>query len=251
MTCELRVPVGWTEREDHNLRNAASQQNEQRLSKGTGSYQVWNEVGGCSFSDAEPTCRSMLEEMVPLSRSVSLDHSAWIDLDNVQLIDAVGRHGRKWHVILERRARQALEGGSTPSHPTDLPDQPTQSRVSYCSGTGTPNTPGVFNLPSTPDPELAVQAWTVDGSRDVVMGNEYLVTTPDTLIIDEGHRHHPSPGNPIQPPWTGWSLVFGAMGTEYPRTSSTMFLEQLESEVINRLISVLVESNASAKMRLF
>lgn len=149
----------------------------------------------------------------------------------------------------------------------------------------------MFNIPSTPDPEPNIQPWTVYGSRDVVMGEEYFGITPDTLIVDDGQKYHVSPWqsttastcSSIADPWSygqfqltpeghleqllqnvaypfdqtrDWSSTGSAdmyhtlKGTQSSH-SSTMVLEDLEPDIINKVISVLIESKGEVKMRLF
>lgn len=122
------------------------------------------------------------------------------------------------------------------------------------------------------------------------MGEEYSDMTPDTLIIDEGQKSLSCPwqsnsvsmNSSVPNSWNygqlqamrgdrvehllqnadspfdqtkNWSSTESpAMyqtpnETEYRRTS-TMVLEHLEPETINKLISVLVESKGPVKMRL-
>ena len=123
------------------------------------------------------------------------------------------------------------------------------------------------------------------------MSEECFRLTPYTLITNEGQKHLASPWlsnstsmysaatdpwsyfqpqsiteshlEPLLPnaesPFDQTINLSGTEGsnvypvpkeTEYPRTG-TMVLEHLEPEIVNKLISVLVESKGPVKMRLF
>lgn len=144
----------------------------------------------------------------------------------------------------------------------------------------------MFNMPSTPDSGPNIPPWSAYGSQ----GEEYFSMTPDALTIDASQQHavfpwdfttasmcssttgswgydqtqamaedHLSqmlqnidcPPNPIMD-WSGTNgadLYHTPQGTQYSHFG-TMVLEDVEPDIISRVMSVLIESKSPVKIRL-